>query len=119
MTWLQGPPTGERGLVCPACQIPRGYDDGVEGTYLQPWDSGFAGGFLRLQTYDPCKEETIETTGIAQRPFQATEIKRNSHADKAVNVTHTPTSSKRKIPNKDAEDQEIGRKKFKFRLTRG
>ena len=47
MVWMRG----GKGLVCPSCQIPRGYVDGVEGRFLQCWDSGFCGGVLRVQEY--------------------------------------------------------------------
>jgi hypothetical protein len=54
MSWTHG--NGRKGLVCPTCQVLDGYDDAVPGMFLQAWDSGFAGGVLRVQEYG-CKSE--------------------------------------------------------------
>ena len=58
MLWLHGRNSNGKGMACPTCQVPEGYDDEQPGRFLQAWDSGFAGGVLRLQEYKIIGPET-------------------------------------------------------------
>ncbi len=60
MLWMHGK---GRGMTCPTCQIPDGYDDDKDGRFLQAWDSGFAGGVLRVQKYEAVDALKIPSRG--------------------------------------------------------
>ena len=66
MLWMQNDGRGNaKGKICPACQIPEGWEDDQAGRYLQAWDSGFAGGVLRVQEYQ-CKSDS-ESNGKTKK----------------------------------------------------
>ena len=89
MLWMHGSRSG-KGLICPTCQIPVEYVDGKEGQFLQAWDSGFAGGTLRVQEYEPIEESKDYSTDKERRLVQIPPL--TSHCDKPSQLSRTQPS---------------------------